>query len=456
MDIRTLLTKRGELLDQMATLDDAAAAESRDLNDDEAARYTDLEAQVASTNAAIERNQKRLDLERQHAREGGLTTLGHWDGETDDDDRLADFDATKPAVMPYKGIEVPGARNDEEREYIRLCHAFGQQLKDVKRAHTGQGLAPELGQIQAAAQGAGEVIGSDGGFLVQTDVGGMLTRAVMGGDVLSRVRQVPISANANAITFNAVDETSRATGSRFGGVRGYWVDEGTAATATNPTFRQIEVKLYKVAALGYSTDELEQDTTAFGSVMLQAFKEELRWLAENAIINGTGAGQPLGVVGHDATVSVTRGTASEVNHVDIVTAWSRLFTRNKAGSVWLINTDVNPEIDEMYVTGASSDFGPRFVSYDAEGATRMKGKPVIETEYNATMGTVGDVVLGDFGAYLFASKAMQTATSMHVRFTTDENAYRVTWRVGGRPSWISALTPANGTNTLSPFVTIAT
>jgi len=47
------------------------------------------------------------------------------------------------------------------------------------------------------------------------------------------------------------------------------------------------------------------------------------------------------------------------------------------------------------------------------------------------------------------------ASSMHTRFTTDETEFRVTSRLDGRP-WIdSALTPRNGSNTLSPFINLA-
>ena len=85
-----------------------------------------------------------------------------------------------------------------------------------------------------------------------------------------------------------------------------------------------------------------------------------------------------------------------------------------------------------------------------------KGKPVIETEYNATLGTVGDLVLADLTQYLFIQKLLQTAASMHVAFATDEMAFRVTWRVDGKPAWVSALTPFKGSATQSPFVAIAT
>ena len=51
---------------------------------------------------------------------------------------------------------------------------------------------------------------------------------------------------------------------------------------------------------------------------------------------------------------------------------------------------------------------------------------------------------------------MQAASSIHVQFVTDETAFRFVLRLDGQPLWHSALTPYKGSDTLSPFVTVAT
>jgi len=85
------------------------------------------------------------------------------------------------------------------------------------------------------------------------------------------------------------------------------------------------------------------------------------------------------------------------------------------------------------------------------------GRPVVPVEYAATLGTVGDVILADFSEYFLADKGgVQSASSIHVQFLTDQSVFRFIYRVDGQPAWSAALTPANGTNTLSPFVAVAT
>ena len=51
---------------------------------------------------------------------------------------------------------------------------------------------------------------------------------------------------------------------------------------------------------------------------------------------------------------------------------------------------------------------------------------------------------------------MEILRSEHVRFLNGEEAVRFTKRVNGKPSWTTVQTPQNGTNTVSPFVSLAT
>jgi len=50
---------------------------------------------------------------------------------------------------------------------------------------------------------------------------------------------------------------------------------------------------------------------------------------------------------------------------------------------------------------------------------------------------------------------VQIAASPHVLFTTDQTAWRAIVRVDGQGTWDEALTPAESTDTFSPFVTLA-
>ena len=343
---------------------------------------------------------------------------------------------------------------------------FGEQLEAIYRAETYRDIDPRLMGVvdpQAAASGLNEAVDSEGGFLVQADfAAGILRNMIEGGEILSRVRRIPISASSNRLTIFTHDETSRATGSRMGGVQGYWVDHGTAPTASAPKFGKLELGLNKVAALGYATEELLQDSTAMAGIFQDAFAEELRFLVEDSVINGSGAGQPLGILNSSSEVSISAETgqaASTYLYENNVNQYARMWAPSRAGAVWLINQDVEPQMEKMALvvgTGGVPVYIPAG-GLSVSGFASLRGLPVIPVEYCSSLGTAGDVILANLNQYIMIDKGgIQQSSSIHVRFTQGETAFRAIYRVDGQPAWKSALTPFKGSNTLSPFVTVAT
>jgi len=273
----------------------------------------------------------------------------------------------------------------------------------------------------------------------------------------------------NGVKQNTVDESSRATGSRWGGVRGYWLGEAAALTASLPKFRQIDVRLEKVSALYYATEEEIEDAEGLSAVLSQAFSEELSFVVEDAIWRGDGAAKPLGVfaAGSAALVSVAKETnqaAATLKTQNVLKMWARLPARSKMNAAWFINVDVEPQLFQFVyevknVAGTENVGGIAAPIYFPPGTGGSKfgtllGRPVIPVEYAETLGTKGDILLADFSQYLLIEKGMRSDVSMHVRFLNDEQTFRIIWRVNGQPIWSKAITPYKGANTQSPFVTL--
>jgi HK97 family phage major capsid protein len=341
--------------------------------------------------------------------------------------------------------------------------SLGEQLQAVAQAARAGAQVDQRLRYDAAASGLNETTPSDGGFMVQIDfASGLLQRTYELGQVMSRVRRVGISSNSNGLKLNAIDETSRADGSRFGGLLTYWRDEADTVTAKKPKFRQMELNLKSLMGLCYATEEVLQDANALESVISQAFPEELRFKVEDAILSGTGAGQPLGIFNSGALVTVSKEggqAAASVTYNNLIDMWARLWPSSQSNSVWLHNVDVTPALMKMTMPAGAGAVPVYLPPGGASGAPygTLFGRPCIATEYSSTLGTVGDLALVDLSQYLMIDKGgIQSASSMHVRFLYDEMTYRFTYRVDGQPIWNSALTPKNGSNTLSPFVVLAT
>lgn len=313
-------------------------------------------------------------------------------------------------------------------------------------------------RLMAAATGMGSAVNSDGGFAVPLEVAaGIEYDMFAAGDLLSRVDARTISGDA--IAYNVINETSRADGSRQGGVLGYWVDQGTAPNASQTKLARVEMKLRKVGALGYMTDELVADAAALGGELQNLFANELVFQVEDAITEGTGAGQPLGYTKAVCLVSVAKETnqaAASINVTNLSKMWSRLPARSQKNAVWLINTDCNPQLDELALQVGTAALPPRFVTYDS-GIMTIKGRPVVTVEYNATIGTQGDIVLADLSQYrLIRKSGVDQASSIHVLFTSGQQTFRAFYRCDGQAMPRAAITPYKGTATLSPFVVLAT
>jgi HK97 family phage major capsid protein len=352
---------------------------------------------------------------------------------------------------PQVASDAPAHVKNEVRHL-----AMGRFALAVRAAYSGGGTDPRL---QAAATGGGTQSDSNLGFAVPNEVAPGIEREMYtSGELLKRVDTRSISGNS--ITYNMLNETSRADGSRQGGVLGYWVDEGTAPTASNTSLARLELKLRKVGAFGVMTDEILGDAMALGGELESAFAEELIFQVENKIYNGNGANAPQGFLNAACLVSVpkeTGQTAATINTTNISKMWARMPSRSKANAVWLVNTECNPTLDEMSQAIGTGGTAPRFVNYDASGVLTIKGRPVVEVEYAAAVGTVGDIALVDLSKYRLIRKGgVEKASSMHVYFSAGEQAFRAFYRCDGQAVPRAAITPFKGSATLSPFVVLAT
>lgn len=328
----------------------------------------------------------------------------------------------------------------------------GEFLLSVKNAAVSPH-AIDRRLLPLKATGLNEAIPSQGGFLVQQDMqAGILQRMYGVGGLLSRFS--PMTVSGNGMLINAIDETSRADGSRFGGVLGYWLNEGGTKTASKPKFRQIDLKLKKVAALCYATDELLEDAVALESWINQYVPEELRFKVEDAIMNGDGVGKPLGILSSPALVSATRTDANEIDHLDVLRMWARRWV-GVSDYVWFAAPNIMTQLYTMAIGNVPIYMPPGGLSGAQYGT--LLGRPLIETEYNPGLGSLGDLLLVSPSQYALIQKGgIQAASSIHVQFVTDETAFRFVYRVDGEPAWNSALTPFNGSSdTVSPFVALS-
>lgn len=351
----------------------------------------------------------------------------------------------------------------------RLLPLRSKDPLDENGFDLGKALGPNyVGSLTQASMRAKAPTGlqtgvpSEGGFLVGTDMApGILARVYQVGQVISRVSMTGISANSNSMTFHAEDESSRKDGYRRGGIRAYWTAEAGEMTASQPKFRDIDLKLKKVTGLVYATDELLADAGALESWITTNLPEELRFVVEDAVINGDGVGKPQGIVNSGALITVSAETGQDAGTIvaqNVMNMWARRWTPAN-DYIWLVNQDTGPQLWQMELpvgTGGIALYQPPGGLSATPYATLM-GRPVIEVEYCETVGTEGDILLVSLNQFQMIEKGgIESASSMHVRFVYGENVFRFIYRCDGESLWNAPLTPYKGTNTVSPYLSLAT
>ena len=364
------------------------------------------------------------------------------------------IEATEP--VKTAGVQVTVTHDEADEEFKNIA----EQCKAVKSFYTSMGREydPRLKRLQyKAVQGASEGAPADGGILLEpTIAAGIVQNIHEVGPFSADIRMLPVSSNSNSGWVNGVDETSRATGSRWGGIRGYRLAEGDALTKSKPTFRRIQWELKKYGVLVYGTDELLQDTSQFTAIVNTAAREELAFMVNDDIYNGLGVAGAQGIMQTGALISVTRTDANAILGADISAMWQRLSPASKAKSKWYVHTECAPQLDKLFAVGSTAVLFP-YAGYQPNGVRTLYGRPIVETEFNAALGTTGDIMLADLTSYLGWQKGdVQYATSIHVEFLTDQEVMRFVYRFDGKSAYASALSNYKGSGSTSPFVTLTT
>lgn len=315
-----------------------------------------------------------------------------------------------------------------------------------------------IGQVQNAF---GSTVPADGGFLIPERLRADLLRVSLETAVVRpRARVIPM--DSLTVPFPTIDSTTNAT-SVFGGVVGYWTEEGGTLTDSAPSFGRVTLRANKLTIYSVIPNELFQDSIiSLDAFMSDLYPEAVSWFEDVAFISGDGVGKPLGYLNAPAGVSVakeTNQTAGTIVLENILKAYSRMLPSSLGRGVWIAHIDTMPELATMALSVGTGGSAVWLTNNGLEGGppTNILGRPVIFTEKVPSVGSVGDIAFVDLSYYLIGDRmAMQAATSQDFRFGTDETAMRVIERVDGRP-WIqSAVTPQTGSNQLSPFVKVAT
>jgi HK97 family phage major capsid protein len=291
---------------------------------------------------------------------------------------------------------------------------------------------------------------SAGGYLVQNELQNELIELKLNKAPLRGV--IPALA-VNSDTVEWIEQT--------GGLTAGWVAELAAKPSADMTFGTFNVNVFTAAGLAVVSNQLLADagkqrtgpSMSVDSLIVREIARRLAILEEQAIINGSGSGQPLGILGTSGVNSIVYTDASPTvpelldQIVDAIGAVQdsfkgdpNLIVMHPRTWAYIIKARESAS-PTTYIVGPPSGIGRRPHESIPGGVKRqgfageLFGYPVITTANMPTNLGVGvnesRVIVGAFDeALILDRQAVTFDTSEHVYFTSNQTVFRGEMRVG--------------------------
>jgi HK97 family phage major capsid protein len=377
---------------------------------------------------------------------------------------LKDFAAaqSKSRKHAVPAIFGEGGEGDPTKNFGDFCLCIAtkniKRLEEVYKAQQADEKGNPISQKAALAESSGVT----GGYIVPPDFYNQLL-AVAAEKALIRPRAWVQPMASATLQFPYLDITtvqSAGVSPFFGGVQMYWTEEAQTRTETEPQFKMMELKAHELSGYSVSSNVLLQDA-AFGleKFLTQLFGLAVGWFEDYAFLQGNGVGKPIGFLNAGATIAVTRGTANQVNFVDVATMWSKLLPASWGSAIWAFSPTVVPQLLQLKDGAGRAIFLQ--IGSAVQGAItappnwQLLGRPAYPTEKLPALGTTGDLILVDPQFYVIGDRMqIEVAASEHVNFLKNQMTWRVVERVDGQPWLEKPITLQDASTQVSPFVVL--
>ncbi len=374
-------------------------------------------------------------------------------------DALADQPGDKKA-MKLSGRDDPkgGFRNlgefasDVIQFGINGDRGYSEKLRSWDKVSKALG-SPSMGTTS----------GEDGGFLIPTEFStNVLMPVFEQNEILKSALVVPMQGQK--IDIPMIKGFDRSQGKVAGNVAFEWVAEldNRGTNGQQVKLDQVELVLREANAMVYLNNSLIKfSAVSIPPFINRAMAEAFKFTLNDVFIDGTGVGQPQGVLNSNALVTVGAETDQVANTIETANILNMYARHHSTRGEWWANRNTLPQLAQMTLTGGTAST-PVFMpagGLSVKPFPTLMGDQLVWSEHNKTLGTVGDILLADWSNYLVGvpagGAAMEMAESIHLNFDRNQKALRFTFYVDGQVWWPEVATPKHG-DTKSPFVVLAT
>lgn len=291
--------------------------------------------------------------------------------------------------------------------------------------------------------------GSAGGFAVPAQYATELMKIdAQGAAIRPLCTNLPAGSPPDAeLSIPTLNQSS----SMYGGVSLTWLDDesGSDFPETSASLGNVTVKPHAVGGTVVLTNRLLQNWNAASSLMQQLLSGALVHAFETAIASGNGVAKPLGILNAAwaGLKKVNRAGATAVSYADLTSLEEAAVGTNFH---WVISRRAVKAIKQI----ANTTYGPLFVEGGQNMAPTLLGHPYVIDRRGVALGTLGDVMFGDFSSYIVKEGSGPfIAASEHVNFKKNETVLRIVANIDGQPWNKTTFTDVDGA-TVAPIVAL--
>lgn len=311
------------------------------LSAEDAKAYADMEKKIKNYSAEIERMEQMEALENELNKPVNTPIV------------------TKPMKADGKDQAKTGRASDEYRE--GMLKALRSNFKQVSNV------------LQ-------EGVDADGGYLVPEEYDSRLIQKLEDGNIMRTLGHVITTSGEHKINIAATKPAAA------------WIEEGGALTFGDATFDQILLDAHKLHVAIKVTEELLYDN-AFGleNYIIDEFGKALANAEEDAFLNGSGVGQPLGLFAETGggTVAKTVTTLTADDIINLIYSLKRAYRKEAS---FIVNDQTIATIRTFKDNNGAYMWQP---SYQSDEPDKLLGYPVRTSQF----APVDAIAFGDYSYY---------------------------------------------------------
>ena len=390
MTINELREKRNTAWNAAKAFLDSHRTEKGTLTAEDDATCTRMEQDIADLGKEISR------LERQEA---------------------LDAELSKPVNKPL--TSKPAAMTQPE---VKTGRASDEYRKGMLTA-----LRTNFKQISNVLQ---EGVDADGGYLVPEEYDSRLIDVLTGENIMRKLGHKITTSGEHKINIAATKPAAA------------WIEEGGALSFGEATFDQVLLDAHKLHVAIKVTEELLYDN-AFGleSYIIDQFGKALANAEEDAFLNGSGVGQPLGLFAETGggTAAASVATLATDNVLDLVYALNRPYRKN---AKFIMNDQTIAAIRKLKDNNGAYMWQPSLIAGEPD---KLLGYEV----YTSPFCPEDKIAFGDYSYYNIGDRGTRSFKQLNELFAGNGMiGYVAKERVDGKlilPEAVQILTVTGGT-----------